>query len=141
MIREYRQTDFENLIRVWKSSSRIATPFLSEEFLERETITIRDVYIPIAETWVIEDDGDFVGFLALIENEVGAIFVDPAYQGKGYGKALMDHAKSLRPYLELDVFRDNPIGRTFYNKYGFKFVKEYLHEPSGFIQHRLRLDY
>lgn len=141
MIRKYEETDFEDLIRVWKSASRIATPFLSEEFLERETITIRNVYMPIAETWVVEVEEKFIGFLALIENEVGAIFIDPNCQGKGYGKALMDNAKSLRPYLELDVFKDNPIGRAFYDKYGFKFVKEYLHEPSGFLQYRLRLDY
>ncbi len=52
----------------------------------------------------------------------------------------MDKAGSIRDVLELDVFKDNLVGQKFYEKYGFSQVKEYLHEETGFMQLRLRLN-
>ena len=51
----------------------------------------------------------------------------------------MDHVRSIRNSLELDVFKDNQIGRKFYEKYGFNKIGEHLHEETGFMQLRLRL--
>ncbi len=51
----------------------------------------------------------------------------------------MDHATSIRESLELLVFKDNKVGRDFYEKCGFHQVGEELHEETGFLQLRLRL--
>ena len=139
MIRPYRDTDLGELLEAWYSASLLAHPFLDEAFFERERNNIRNVYLPSAETWVFEQDGVVVGFVALIENEVGGLFVDADYHGRGVGRALMDHAKSVRDVLELLVFEDNKIGRAFYDKYGFRQVGEEVHEETGFMQLRLRL--
>lgn len=139
MIRPYRPEDLEALLDVWYEASLIAHPFLDEAFLQKERIKIRDVYTPMTETWVYEEEGHVVGFISLIEIEVGAIFVYPSHQGKGIGRALMDKARSIRPTLELDVFKANPIGRAFYERYGFVFVREGLHEETGQPILRLRL--
>ena len=139
MIRPYRETDLGELLEAWYAASLVGHPFLDEEFFRRERNRIREVYLPKAETWVFEQDGVVVSFISLIENEVGAIFVDSNYQGRGIGRALMDHARSIRDLLELDVFKDNKVGREFYEKCGFHQVKEHLHEETGFMQLRLRL--
>lgn len=139
MIREYENKDLEDLLEAWYSASQVGHPFLSEDFFKQERINIADIRLPNAETWVYELNGVVVGFIALIENEVGAIFLDPMYHGKGIGRALMDHAKSIREELELDVFKDNVIGRNFYEKYGFKEEYEYLHKETGLMQLRLKL--
>jgi ribosomal protein S18 acetylase RimI-like enzyme len=54
----------------------------------------------------------------------------------------------IRAYKEKDlselldvVFKDNLVGRKFYEKYGFIMVAEHVHEETGFIQLRLRLCY
>jgi len=140
MIRKYEDNDLEELLDAWYSASKIAHPFLSEEFLEQERKNIAFDHLPNAETWVYELDGVVIGFIALIGNEVGAIFLDPRYHGKGIGRKLMDHAKSLREFLELDVFKDNNIGRGFYKKCGFREEYEHVHEETGFMQLRLRLN-
>jgi len=88
---------------------------------------------------VYEQNGSVIGFIALIGNEVGGIFLDPKFHGKGIGRAMMDHARSLRDVLELDVFKDNSIGRNFYNKYGFIEEYEHVHKETGFMQLRLKL--
>ena len=85
-----------------------------------------------------EDDGRVVGFVALIGNEVGAIFVHPSHQRKGIGHGLMDKAKEVREELEVEVFVKNTIGRAFYAKYGFEPVAEKVHDKTGFDLLRLR---
>ena len=140
MIREYENKDLTELLDAWYSASKVAHPFLSEEFFEQERKNIASIHLPNAETWVYELDGAVVGFIALIGNEVGAIFLDPKYHGKGIGRALMDHARSIRGVLELDVFKDNTIGRGFYEKCGFTEEYEHVHEETGFMQLRLKLN-
>ena len=140
MIRKYENGDLDELLDVWYDASRIAHPFLTTEFLEQEKENIPTKHLPVAETWVYEDEGSVVGFIALIKNEVGAIFVTPRRHGTGVGRALMDHAKTSREFLEVDVFEANEIGRRFYDAYGFKFLKNGVHEQTGNKLIRMRLD-
>jgi putative acetyltransferase len=139
VIRKYQPDDCEEVLRVWAAASALAHPFLGERFLEQERRDIRNVYLPSSETWVWEADGRIVGFISLLGNEVGAVFVDPRYQRSGIGWALMDHARALRGELEVEVFEDNSVGRSFYAKYGFQPILQKLHRPTGFRLMRLRL--
>jgi len=139
MIREYEEQDLNQLLDVWYLASLVAHSFLNEDFFEQERKDIAALYLPNAETWVYEMDGAVVGFISLLENEVGAIFVDPKFHRRGIGCALMDKARSLRGSLVLDVFKDNLVGRKFYEKYGFRQVGEELYEETGFVMLRLAL--
>jgi putative acetyltransferase len=107
---------------------------------EQERRDITREFLPVAETWVFEREGQVVGFIAMLDKEVGGIFVAPTQQGQGIGRALMDHARASRDYLELDVFEANEVGRTFYDAYGFAVVAEQLDEKTGLRVLRLRLD-
>ena len=126
-------------MNIWAQASALAHPFLSQEFLELERQTIPNVYLPKAETWVWEADGHVVGFISLLGNEVGAIFVDPKFHRSGIGRALMDRARALRGELEVEVFERNPLGRAFYAKLGFELLYKEVHNQTGFEVMRLRL--
>ena len=139
MIRPYRNSDLEALLGVWYRASLIAHSFLPADFFEVEKREIAETWLPAAETTVYETDGRVVGFLALIGNEVGAIFVDPDQQGRGVGRSLMDHARDSRPFLELSVFEANTSGRGFYERYGFEYVGRGINEATGHPELRLRL--
>jgi putative acetyltransferase len=141
MIRKYEHKDLNEVLDAWYSASQVAHPFLSQDFFEQERRDIGDLYLPKAETWVFELEGDVVGFISLMGNEVGGIFVHSAFQRKGIGRALMDHVRNLREELELDVFENNLVGRSFYEKYGFIQVGEHVHEETGLIQLRLKADF
>jgi putative acetyltransferase len=132
MIRKYEVTDIEAVVSSWRLSSELAHPFLSQAFFDQEDENLRNIYVKFAETWVCEVDGRVVGFIALVGNEVGGLFLDPAYHGRGFGKAMVDWAVREKGHrLSVDVFKENVIGRHFYDSYGFKFLEEFIHEPTG----------
>jgi putative acetyltransferase len=115
------------------------TPFSRRGLPGARTPQDPELYLPQAETWVSEEDGHVIGFLALLKNEVGALFVDPRFHRLGIGRALMDRARAARGDLEVEVFRENAIGRAFYRRYGFVPIQEKTHEETGFPLLRLRL--
>jgi putative acetyltransferase len=133
VIRKYKTEDTDALISVWEKGNALAHPFLSEEFVAQVAKDMRNIYLPNAETWVLEEDQQPVGFIALIDNEIGGLFLDPSLIGKGYGRKMVDHAFALKGPLRVEVFKENAVGRTFYERYGFVFEEEYLHEPSGSV--------
>ncbi len=51
----------------------------------------------------------------------------------------MNKAQELHGDLEVEVFKENSIGRKFYSNYGFKEIEEKLHGPTG--QKILRLKF
>ncbi len=139
MIRQYEASDIETVVSIWRRASELAHPFLSKPFLDQEDGNMRNIYLAFAETWVIEHRGAVIGFISLIENEVGGLFLNPKFHGAGYGKALMDKAVAEKGSLKVEVFKKNEIGRHFYDAYGFRRTVEFLHKASG--EKTLRLTY
>ena len=137
-IRQYESRDLHDVLSAWENASKIAHPFLTREFLEQERRNIPDVYLPNAETWVIEQSEKVIGFISLLGNEVGAIFVQPEYYGAGAGRALMDKAQALHGDLEVEVFEANAIGRRFYANYGFEPLSQKVHAETGHVLLRLK---
>jgi putative acetyltransferase len=77
--------------------------------------------------------------MSLLGTEVGALFVDPGAQRAGIGRALIGKARTLRGELEVEVFKDNLLGRAFYAKCGFEVTQHSIHDQTGFEVIRLRL--
>lgn len=133
MIKEYTTSNTDELISIWEKANALAHPFLAPNFVAFVKDAMRNMYLPNAETWVIEKNGDPIGFVAMIGNEIGGLFLDPAYHGLGYGRAMVDHVVGLKRPLRVEVFKENKVGRPFYERYGFEYVEEYLHGQSGAV--------
>ena len=139
MIREYTTNDTDALIIIWDIANAVAHPFLAPDFVAFVKDAMRNMYLPNAETWVLEENGTPIGFIAMIGNEIGGLFLDSNYHGHGYGRAMVDYVVSLKGPLRVEVFKDNKLGRPFYERYGFEFVEEYLHEQSGAITFKMSM--
>lgn len=133
MIRRYVLDDTDALIAIWEKANAFAHPFLPEAFVTQVAKDMRELYLPNAETWVLEDAGQAIGFIALVGNEIGGLFLHPSRHRKGFGRALVDHAVALKGSLQVEVFKENTSGRAFYEHYGFVSVEEYRHGPSGHV--------
>ena len=140
LIRPWEPNDVDSILEAWYTASKVGHPFLTEEFFHAEMERIRDLHLPNSDTCVLEVDGRVVGFLSLLGNEVGGLFVHAASHGMGYGRALMDHARDLRGTLELAVFEENEVGRRFYRRYGFREVGRSVHEETGRAEIRMRYE-
>jgi putative acetyltransferase len=133
MIRPYEPADEDALLDVWLAASVLAHDFVPESFWADERQAIVEQYMPIAETHVAVMGGAVIGFSALIDNELGALFVHPDRQGRGVGAALLLHAVTLRPdaVLTLGVFQKNPRAKKFYETHGFIPVGEETEPRTG----------
>ena len=50
----------------------------------------------------------------------GALFVAPAFIGKGIGRALLNHVQQHYPYLTPEVYQKNVRAVNFYHAQGFR---------------------
>ncbi|WP_394199252.1 GNAT family N-acetyltransferase [Litoreibacter albidus] len=118
-IRPYQAEDNAVLTVVWLDASRIAHDFLGAAKLTEQSKLVSDIYLPQAETWVACLDGKPVGFLGLMDNYIGGLFVSPDAQGRGIGQAMIAHGLKLKGTLTLDVYAKNLRTVAFYEKQGF----------------------
>lgn len=131
MIRAFEHRDMERVLDIWLSASIKAHDFIDASYWQSHLEAMRDVYIPASETYVIEDQSRVLGFCCLLGNQLAALFVDPDQQGKGLGKQLLGHVKSLRDELTLAVYKENGPSFAFYQSQGFVVVKEQIDEQTG----------
>ncbi|MEN8416047.1 N-acetyltransferase [Acinetobacter radioresistens] len=123
-IRPASSDDFDKLVDIWFEASIRAHHFIPESYWEENKAEMQNNYLPRSEVYLAEDEQQIYGFIALVENEIAAIFVAPDQQGKGIGKLLISHAKNLRPQLVLNVYQDNKNSIAFYKSEGFEVVQE-----------------
>ena len=131
MMREYKTEDTGALITIWDKAEPLAHPFLSDEVRDQVRRDTVNIYLPNAETWVLENHGTPVGFIAMIGTEIGGLFLDPSEQGKGLGRQMVDHVVAIKGPLTVEVFKDNKIGLPFYERYGFVVTGEGVFDASG----------
>ncbi|MGR3636537.1 MAG: GNAT family N-acetyltransferase [Shimia sp.] len=140
MIRDFNPaTDTDAIVTVFTDASLQAHAFLGETRIHDFARQVRDLYIPMADTRVFEQDGHVVGFISVIEGkEVGGFFVTPTHAGNGIGQALMHDAVARFGTLELSVFEENPIGRKFYEAFGFEEIGRQTTPEIGAPEIRLK---
>jgi GNAT superfamily N-acetyltransferase len=120
-LRPYRSGDHSALVDIWYESwlsIGLQKPRVTRDDLARRFPD------DLARRWtltVAEIDGQVVGFLALClgERRLDQIFVSPAAQGCGVGKALFEAATQLLPEgFWLGTHPGNHRARAFYERRG-----------------------
>ncbi len=111
---------------VWRRSRFDALPEFEAQQGHSLTDDIgyfRSVIAQEFDVWVAESDQQIVAFLATADRVVERLYVDPQFQGKGIGTALLDKAKSNHPGgLRLFTLQINTRARAFYEARGFRAV-------------------
>lgn len=134
MIRTCRETDLEEMVRIWYDASVIAHSFVPASFWASYKSAMKEEYLPLAENYIFEREGKVAGFISLVGEIVCALFIAPEAQGKEAGKALLEHAKALKGRLSLKVYKDNRRAVFFYEKNGLRACGEEVDEHTGCVQ-------
>jgi len=116
-------TDAEAVAELYLRARRAAIPAIPTiVHTNEETRTwIARRVIPLTELWVaVRDERALVGMLALDNEWVDQLYVEPALTGQGIGAELIALAKRERPTgLRLWTFESNVQAQRFYERQGF----------------------
>ncbi|MFR1811731.1 MAG: N-acetyltransferase [Terrisporobacter sp.] len=136
MIRKLNEADIDKVMDIWMKSTIKAHDFISKEYWQNNYNTVKEVYIPMSETFVYKDAQGIKGFISVINNEfIGALFVDIDFQGNGIGKQLIDYAVSKYGKLLLAVYKENKKSVEFYINRGFKIIEEQINDDSKHVEY------
>ena len=139
VIRLMKNEEINELAALWLNTSLIAHDFVSAGFWQEKLPLVQTEYLPKSITYVYEKEGKPLGFLSFVkENQIGGLFVDNNAQDKGVGYALMEQAKRLFSFLELDVYARNEKAVHFYLRQGFQAVVIFKGEDTGEESIRMR---
>ena len=130
-IRRYREADRAEVLRIWYKESLESHFFIPAKFWAEHLEALKNRYLPEAETFVAESDGQILGFISLMGNYVGALFVDGKYQRQGIGWALVNFAHKSKGSRFVDVYKENSHARIFYKSYGFEEKREKIQPETG----------
>ena len=132
MIRLLKSKDIDKVMQIWMDATMEAHPFLSAEYWEKNYTLVKDTYIPLSRTYVLEDEKEIKGFVSIIEDLfIGALFVKVDCQHQGIGGRLINHLKKRHKKLNLAVYTENFKGVGFYKKMGFLIECEQINEDSN----------
>ena len=132
MIRKFETQDLGTVMQIWLHSNLDAHVFIPASFWKAHFEMVRDM-LPQAELYVHENEAprQIDGFIGLTENHIEGIFVAKAARSKGVGKALLEYAKSRKPYLTLSVYQKNQRALAFYRREQFVVQSEGIDENTN----------
>ncbi len=121
-IRRIRDDDRLALVALWERSVRATHHFLAEaDIAFYQPLVVELLTGDGLELWVLADEADLpIGFLGLSAHAIEALFLEPAWRGKGCGRLLVEHAQALLgSTLRVDVNEQNVDACGFYEAVGF----------------------
>ena len=105
-----------------------AVEFFSEHHSDEKIM--RDIDAGIVYL-LVTDDGVPAGTVTLTDNEIDRLFVLPVFQGKGYGRALLDLAeKEISRSYDVIILHASLPAKSIYLKRGFHEVN-YIKIDTG----------
>lgn len=132
MIRKFETRDLDTVMQIWLHGNLDAHAFIPASFWTDHFEMVRNM-LPQVELYVHEDKDtrQIDGFIGLAGNHIEGIFVAKAARSKGVGKALLDHAKLLKPSLTLNVYQKNERALAFYRREQFAVQSEGIDEDTS----------
>ncbi len=130
IIRRLVPADHAPLLAVWRWAVEATHHFLSPAEIDQIEPEVRDYLASGMPLWTLDHNGHAAGFLGLSENEIVALFIDPAFHGQGLGRQAVDYALQ-QGATHLKVNEDNPAALGFYEHMGFRPVKRHACDDAG----------
>ncbi|AIF53065.1 N-acetyltransferase [Pelosinus sp. UFO1] len=136
MIKDFEKNKIDAVMKIWLDTNINAHHFIRENYWVDNYDVVKEQYMPMARTFIYEEDSIIKGFISIIEGFfIGALFVAKEYQGQEIGLKLIDHCKALYSKLELAVYVENIDAVNFYKRCGFKIQVEQANKDSGFTEY------
>jgi len=123
IIREYRNEDFDAVTILWRISREKSIPEFQLEkghFFFEDRDYFQKQIVKNNQIWVVESQNYPVGFMAMNNDFVDQLYIDPNHQRRGIGRSLLNLARERSPdHVWLYTLQVNASAREFYEKNGF----------------------
>ncbi|MFB5674227.1 N-acetyltransferase [Paenibacillus terreus] len=123
--------DYGRMVEIWLEGSKLSHDFIDEHYWASQLSDMKEKYLPMSTSYVLEEAGDIKGFISVVGNYLAALFIDPRQQGKGYGEKLLNYVKDQADSLDLKVYQQNDRAVGFYLKNGFAIIEEQIDENTS----------
>jgi putative acetyltransferase len=131
VIRKMEKDDVGVVVDIWYKASIQAHSFIPKKYWKDNKDLMKYKYLPTSDVYLAVKGMIVIGFIALVNNNLAAIFVEPELQGTGVGSLLIDYAKSILNVLQLKVYEKNNSAIQFYKNKGFKITSNSIDEETG----------
>ena len=130
MIRKLQDADIDRVADIWLDANLRAHCFIPPQYWKSNFDPVKEM-LPQAEVYVYENDREIWGFIGLNGAYIEGIFVSSEMQSRGIGKHLLDFVKTKKTELRLNVYQKNMRAIRFYQREGFKILREGMDEATG----------
>lgn len=130
-IRMLQTEDIEPAVEIWLKGSFVAHDFIDREYWESKKEDMKNTYLPMAKTYVLDQEAKIFGFVSMVDNYLAALFIDVNHQNKGYGKQLLEFIKREHEDIQLKVYQKNAKAIDFYLRNGFEIMEEAMDEHTS----------
>lgn len=132
-IRKYNQKDYSRVLEIYANSKLDELRFENEpfKFLPLEQDSKRLNQFKESDVYVYED-GEILGYGAVKESEITALFVDSNARARGLGKLILEYLLSkVSSQAILYIAKSNTPAKKLYELYGFRIAEEFEAEYNG----------
>jgi putative acetyltransferase len=130
-IRRSNAEDRDLLVSIWRSSVADTHSFVTRADLSAIDVEVQQ-FLPTTPAWLaLDQTGRPIAFMVLTEGTLEALFVVGDQQGRGVGRALIEHAMRQSPTLATVVNEQNAGALGFYRHVGFKVVGRSATDEQG----------
>lgn len=140
ILRPYVAVDRDACLAIWRAASEAGHPFLTRADLDADQVLVRDIYLAKAAITLACDGEEPVGFIALIDDFIGGLFVQPAWHRRGVGRLLVNAASRQVGPLKVEVYAANTNAIRFYEVSGFVPTTERATDDRGRPHALIRLE-
>ena len=92
---------------------------------------MKEQYLPGSDAYLAKEGETIIGFAAVCQGALEALFVRPTCWGKGVGSRLLWHVQGLHTELTLAVYSRNSRAVSFYLHHGFTVCREQTCPHTG----------
>jgi len=124
-VREFTESDFPAVCKIYLEAKQDELQFESGRF---EIVPLNQDAVILAafkeSTVLVFEEAEVLGFAALYDDQLRAMFVGRGARGRGVGQAMLNCARSRNGEMRLNVAKSNFMAREFYERNGFIAVGE-----------------
>ncbi|MCC8161415.1 MAG: GNAT family N-acetyltransferase [Oscillospiraceae bacterium] len=120
MIKLMEKSQTYEVMDLWLRTTMRSNSFVEPDFWEKHYDFVKEKYINESDTFVYIEDGKIAGFTGVSpDNMIMGLFVDPNFQNRGIGTAIINYLKSKYSLLHIEIYARSRKALAFSTKLGF----------------------